>query len=134
MAIQEAHNISYRRNERRKATNLQTGAVLKIWSGDEALANCAAADLFRLQRIFWFRMPLPGSPFSASNGALNIVGVWNGNASNTGTATFHRIYDSGGNCAIQGDVTTDLILNNTSISTGQAVTVTQYTLTAGNQR
>lgn len=129
MAIQEG-TIFRTAGMSAKATNLQTGAVLKIWSGTRP-ANCAAADLPAGNLLV--SMPLPGGPFSASNGALNIVGVWNGNASNTGTATFHRIYDSGGNCAIQGDVTTDLILNNTSISTGQAVTVTQYTLTAGNQ-
>ena len=35
-------------------------------------------------------------------------------------------------CHVQGNVTTDLVLNNTSITNGQTVTVTQFTVTAGN--
>jgi hypothetical protein len=42
------------------------------------------------------------------------------------------MYDSGGTCHIQGNVTSDLILNNTNIASGQTVTVTSFTVTAGN--
>jgi hypothetical protein len=42
------------------------------------------------------------------------------------------MYDTGAVCHIQGNVTTDLVLNNTSIASGQTVTVTSFTVTAGN--
>jgi hypothetical protein len=35
-------------------------------------------------------------------------------------------------CVVQGNVTTDLTLNNTNIASGQTVQVTSFTVTAGN--
>ena len=111
-----------------KAANLGGTASLKIFSG--ALpANCGAADPSGLLCT----ITLPASPFgSASAGAIALAGSWTANASATGTAACHRIYDSTGGCQIQGNVTTDLVLNNVSITSGQSVTVTGYTLTSGN--
>jgi hypothetical protein len=111
-----------------KATNLGGTANLKIFSG-AVPANCAAADPTGLL----VTMTLPASPFgAAAAGAMALAGTWSATASATGVAASHRIYDSSGNCAIQGNVTTDLVLNNTSITSGQSVTVTGYTLTSGN--
>ena len=111
-----------------KATNLGATASLKIFSG-AVPANCAASDPTGLLCT----ITLPASPFApASGGAMNMAGSWTANAINTGTAASHRIYDSSANCAVQGNVTTDLVLNNTSITSGQSITVTQYTLTSGN--
>jgi hypothetical protein len=127
MAIQEGVNF---RNAglNGKATNLGATASLKIFSGSLP-ANCAASDPTGLLCT----ITLPASPFgSAAAGAIAIAGTWTANASATGTAACHRVYDSGGNCAIQGNVTTDLVLNNVSITSGQSVTVTGYTLTSGN--
>ena len=98
-----------------------------LWDG--AGNDCAASDPTGLLAT----ITLPASPFAAaSGGIMNMAGTWSVAASGTGTAASHRIYDSSANCAIQGNVTTDLVLNNTSINSGQTVAVTQYTLTAGN--
>lgn len=111
-----------------KAASLGTAATLKIFSGGVP-ANCAAADPAGLLCT----MTLPAAPFgTASAGSMAFAGTWSGTASASGTAAAHRIYDSGGNCAAQGNVTSDLVLNNTSISSGQTITVTGYTLTSGN--
>jgi hypothetical protein len=42
------------------------------------------------------------------------------------------MYDTGSVCHVQGNTTTDLVLNNESITSGQTVTVTQFSVTAGN--
>ena len=111
-----------------KATQLGGTASLKIFSG-AVPANCAASDPTGLLCT----ITLPASPFgSASGGAMNMSGSWTANASATGTAASYRIYDSSSVCQNQGNVTTDLVLNNTSITSGQSISVTQYTLTSGN--
>jgi hypothetical protein len=111
-----------------KATNLGGTANLKIFSG-AVPANCAASDPTGLLCT----ITLPATPFSAAGaGAMALAGTWTAAATATGTAQSHRLYDSAGNCAIQGNVTTDLVLNNTSITSGQSISVTAYTLTSGN--
>jgi hypothetical protein len=42
------------------------------------------------------------------------------------------MYDGSAVCHVQGNTTVDLVLNNTSIAIGQTVTVTAFTVTAGN--
>lgn len=127
MAIQ--YGVNYRNaGLNGKAAQLGATASLKIFSG-AVPANCAAADPTGLLCT----ITLPASPFgSAAAGAINMAGSWSANASATGTAVSHRIYDSSAACQLQGNVTTDLVLNNTSITSGQSITVTQYTLTSGN--
>ena len=118
------------RNARLDATNANLGssATLKIFSG-AVPANCAAADPSGLLAT----ITLPATPFAAaSGGVLMKSGTWSTTGSAAGTAASFRIYDSSSNCAMQGNVTTDLILDNTSISIGQAITVTAFNDTAGN--
>lgn len=75
---------------------------------------------------------------AASSGTKTLNGTWqDSSADNTGTAGHFRIYDSGGNCHIQGTVTAtggggDMTVDNTSFASGQQFTVTTFTLTAGN--
>ena len=118
------------RNAKLNAINTELGATatLKIWTGAEP-ANCAAADPAGLL----VTITLPASPFAAaSGGAVALSGSWSAAASGSGTAASFRIYDSGAVCQIQGNVTTDLVLNNTSIVATQTVTVTSFGITAGN--
>lgn len=127
MAFQEGVLL---RNAKLNAFNTQLGATatLKIFSGAEP-ANCAAADPAGLLAT----ITLPASPFAAASaGAIALAGSWSVAASGTGTAASYRIYDSSAVCQMQGNVTTDLVLNNTSITTGQTVTVTAYGVTSGN--
>jgi hypothetical protein len=122
------------RNARLNALNteLSTGAILKLFSG--ALpANCAAAD----PSGTLCTITLTGSAFaSASSGAMAMTGTWAGTGSASGTAACFRLYDSGGTtCHQQGDAGTSgtaMVLTNASIANGQAVSVTTYTITAGN--
>jgi hypothetical protein len=108
-------------------TRIGSSGHLKIFSG-AVPANCAAADPSGpLADI-----TLPAVFLTSSNGVTTIAGSWTVAASATGTAQCFRMYDGSAGCHIQGNVTTDLVLNNTSIASGQTVTVTSFTVTAGN--
>lgn len=100
---------------------------LKIFSGAEP-ANCAAADPAGVLAT----IVLPASFLTSSSGVTTIAGTWSVAASGSGTAQSFRMYDGSAVCHVQGNVTTDLVLNNTSITSGQTVTVTQFSVTAGN--
>lgn len=110
-----------------------TAAVLKIFSGAQP-ANCAAADPTGLL----VTITLPSDWMSAASaGAKALLGTWSGTASG-GAATApvsFRIYDSGvTTCHLQGSAgvgSGDLQVNG-AITSGQSVTVTAFTLTAGN--
>ena len=108
-------------------TTVGASGSLKIFSGAEP-ANCAAADPAGLLAT----IVLPASFLTSSGGVTTIAGVWSVAASATGTAQSFRMYDGSAVCHVQGNTTTDLVLNNTSITSGQTVTVTQFSVTAGN--
>jgi len=109
-------------------TYLGVTPTLKIFSGAEP-GNCAAGDPSGLLCT----ISLPNPPFTAASGALTLAGSWTTSTSTAGTAASFRIYDTAGpTCCMQGNVTTDLVLNNTSIGTNQTVTVTAFGDTAGN--
>lgn len=101
--------------------------TLKVFSGAEP-ANCAAADPAGLLAT----IALPASFLTSTGGVTTIAGVWSVAASAGGTAASFRMYDGSAVCHVQGNVTTDLVLNNTNITTGQTVQVTSFTVTAGN--
>ncbi len=110
-------------------------ALFRIYSG-AAPANCAAAATGTLL----VEATLPSDWMAAaSNGSKALSGTWQDTSANaTGTAGYWRIYDSSGTtCHAQGTVTAtggggDLTLDNTSIATGQSVTITSFTISAGN--
>jgi hypothetical protein len=108
-------------------TTIGASGTLKIFSGAEP-ANCAAADPTGLLAT----ITLPASFLTSSGGVTTIAGTWSVAASATGTAASFRMYDGSAVCHVQGNTTTDLVLNNTSITSGQTVTVTQFSVTAGN--
>lgn len=110
-------------------------AKLQIYSGSVP-ANCAAADSGTLLA----EMTLPSDWMAAaSSGAVSKSGTWEDTSANaTGTAGHFRIKDNAGTtCHMQGTITAtggggDLTLDNTSIASGQTVTITSFTITAGN--
>jgi hypothetical protein len=108
-------------------TTIGASGTLKIFSGAQP-ANCAAADPTGLLAT----IALPAAFLTSSGGVTTIAGTWSVAASATGTAATFRMYDGSSVCHVQGNTTTDLVLNNTSITTGQTVTVTQFSVTAGN--
>jgi hypothetical protein len=113
-------------------TEVGTGAVLKIRTGS-APADVATADSGSVLVTITLDSDWMAA---ASSGSKAKAGTWSGTASGTGTAEHFRIYASNGTTQkIQGTVgqgSGDLSLDNTSIASGQTVTVTAFTLTDGN--
>ena len=116
-------------------TTIGTTAVLKMFTGSPP-ANVATADSGTLL----VSMTLPSDWMAAaSSGSKAKSGTWEDtSADGTGTAGHWRLYASDGTtCHAQGTITAtggggDMTLDNTSITTGQNVTVTSFTVSAGN--
>lgn len=116
-------------------TAIGTSAVLKIRTGAPP-STCATADSGTVLATF----SLPSDWMAAaSSGSKAKSGTWEDtSADNTGTAGHFRIYASDGTtCHAQGTVTAtggggDMTLDNTSIASTQTVTITSFSLTAGN--
>jgi hypothetical protein len=116
-------------------TTVGTSAVLKIRTGAPP-ANCAAADSGTVLAT----CSLPSDWMAAASaGSKAKSGTWeDASADNTGTAAHWRLYASDGTtCHAQGTVTAtggggDMTVDNTSFVSGQAFTVTGFTLNAGN--
>lgn len=134
MAIQLSVAVRNARLDTIEST-IGTSAILRIFSGAQP-ANCAAADSGTLL----VEATLPSDWMAAaSSGSKALSGTWqDASANGTGTAGHYRIYNSAGStCHIQGSVTAtggggDMTLDNTSIASGQQVTITSYTLTDAN--
>jgi hypothetical protein len=116
-------------------TAIGTSAVLKIRTGS-APADCATADSGTV--LATFNLPSDWMA-AASSGSKAKSGTWQDTSADaTGTAAHWRLYASDGTtCHAQGTVTAtggggDLTLDNTSIASGQSVTISTFTLTAGN--
>lgn len=134
MALQLSDAV---RNARLDAieASIGTGAVLKIRTGAPP-ANCAAADSGTVLAT----LTLPSDWMAAaSGGSKALSGSWSdASADATGTAAHFRLYASDGTtCGLQGTVTAtggggDMTVDNTSFASGQAFSVTSFTLTDGN--
>jgi hypothetical protein len=75
---------------------------------------------------------LPATPFTSGTGAVTLNGTWSVAASDTGTAAHYRL--TNGSDIEEGTITAtggggDLTLDNTSIATGQTVSITSWTRT-----
>jgi hypothetical protein len=127
MTLQYSTTIRNNKLDQVEST-IGTSAVLKIFSGAQP-ANCAAADPSGLL----VSMTLPSDWMNgASAGSKTKLGTWSASATGSGTAASWRIYASDGTtCGLQGN-TTDMVFDNTNIASGQTVSVTAFTLTAGN--
>lgn len=132
MAIQLGASVRNARLDAIEST-IGTSPILKIRTGS-APADCATADSGTVLAT----LTLPSDWLAAaSSGSKAKSGTWQDTSADaTGTAGHFRIYDSGGStCHLQGTCgigTGDLQLDNTSIASGQSVTVTGFTLTDGN--
>ncbi len=115
-------------------TAVGTSGILRIYSGSRP-ANVAAA----ISGTLLAECVCNASAFAAaaSGGVLTANAIANDSSANaSGTATHYRLFRSDGTTAvIDGDVSTsgaDLNLDNTSINSGQVVSITSFTITAGN--
>lgn len=132
MALQYSSTIYLARLDQ---VEVSTGvsAKLLIFKGS-APANCAAADTGTLLAT----LTLPSDWMNAASGTTKtLLGSWTASASAgaADTPTHFRLKDNAGTtCHVQGTCgigSGDLQVNGT-ITSGQAVTVTSFTLTAGN--
>jgi len=114
-----------------------TAPILKIYDLTAgAPANCAAS----ITATVLATITLPSDWMAAaSSGSKAKSGTWQDAAADaSGTADFWRIYDSSDTtCHLQGTVTAtggggDLTLDNTSINSGQSVTISSFSISAGN--
>ena len=112
-----------------------TDAVLKIRTGSVP-ASCADADSGTVLAT----ITLPSDwMLDASGGTKSKSGTWSDTSADaTGTAAHWRLYASDGTtCHMQGTATAtggggDMTLDNTSIASGQTITITGFSITAGN--
>lgn len=116
-------------------STIGVSAVMKIRSG-AVPANCAAADSGTVLAT----LNLPSDWMAAASGGSKAKsGTWEDTSADAaGTAGHFRIYASDGTtCHLQGTVTAtggggDLTVDNTSFASGQAFSVTAFTITKGN--
>jgi hypothetical protein len=116
-------------------TTVGASAILEIRTGSPP-ANCATASSGTLLAL----CSLPADWMNAASGGTKTKnGTWQDTSANgTGTAGYFRIFDTTGTtCHAQGTVTLtggggDMTVDNTSFVTGQAFSVTTFTLTSGN--
>ncbi len=124
------------KNAKLGATGLRayigTSAKLRIYSGtkpanpDTAIAGTLLVELTGNATAFG----------TEAAGVLTASAIANGTAVATGTASHYRLFQSNGTTPVLdgtvGTATSDLILDNTSIATGQVVSVSSFTITEGN--
>ncbi len=114
-------------------TTVSTSPTLSIWSG-AAPADCATANSGTLL----VSMTLPSDWMAAaSSGSKAKSGTWEDTSADaSGTAAHFRIHQ-GNACHVQGTVSLtsgggDMELDNTNIAAGQQVTISTFSITAGN--
>jgi len=110
-----------------------SGPKINIYSGAQpANANTAISG-----QTLLVTLTVSGSFGTDSNGTITLSAVTNGTAVATGTASFFRITKSDNTTVVMdGSVATsdaDLVLNNTSIATGQVVSISAGTIIRANQ-
>ena len=132
MAIQYSVAVNNARLDAIESTT-GTAPILRIFSGSQP-ANCAAADSGTL--LCSITLPTDWMN-SASAASKTLLGTWSGTASagSGATPTHFRIWNSGATtCHLQGTCgvgSGDLQVNGT-ITSGQTVTVTSFTINAAN--
>ena len=114
-------------------STIGTSAVIKIRSGSVP-ATVATADAGTV--LSTINAPSDWMA-AASGGTKALSGTWQDTSADaTGTAAHFRVYASDGTtCHMQGTVTAtdgggDMTVDNTSFASGQAFTITAFTLTA----
>jgi len=110
-----------------------SAAIIHIYDGTQpANANTAIST-----QTLLVALNVSGSFGTDSNGTITMSSVTSATAVATGTATFFRITKSDNSTVVMdgsvGTSGTDMILDNTSIATGQTVSITSGTIIRANQ-
>ena len=136
MALQYSDSVRNAQLDAVEST-IGTAAVLKIYDLTAgAPANCAAA----ITGTVLATITLPSDWMNAaSGGSKTKLGTWQDTSADAaGTADFFRLFASDGTtCHAQGTVTAtggggDMTLDNAVIASAQSVTISTFTIAAGN--
>lgn len=107
-----------------------TDGLLRIYDGTQPATGGTATTL--LAELTFSTT----SAAAASGGVLTFSAITDDSSANaTGTATWFRVVDSAASHVFDGTAGTsgtDLVLNTASITSGGTVSVTSFTITAGN--
>lgn len=111
-------------------------AILELRSGPPP-ADCSAADSGTLLAQIILPTDLMAA---ASAGSKAKQGTWTGTGAGTGDIAHFRVKEMGspdvthiqGTVGLSGSPSYDMTVDNTSVTPGQAITVSTFTLTAGN--
>ena len=108
-------------------------ALLRIYDGSQpASPDTAVGSQTKLAELTCNASAFAGA---ASGGVLTANAISSANALASGTASWFRLCKSDATAVIDGTVGTsgtDLVIDNTSINSGQSVSVTSLTITSGN--
>ena len=108
-------------------TEFPAGSILEIRTTTAAGAESAAGGALLCS------ITLPASPWSAAaTSAKTKNGTWSAAASGTGTAGHYRLKNAADTRRLEGTVgqgSGDLSLDNTSVNSGQTVTVSTFQVT-----
>lgn len=116
-------------------SSIGTGPRLYIWGGAAMPSACSVAD----SGTSLVGMDLPSDWMAASSASsVGLTGSWQTRARSDGTARYFRIYQlSTGSCVVQGNCTDSggagpLLLSSSTITSGDTVTISAFTIVAGN--
>ena len=109
-----------------------SGAIIHLYTGTQPVnANTALSG-----NTLLVSLTISGSFGTDSNGTLTLGSVTNGTAVATGTATFFQITKSDNSTVVMnGSVGTsdaDMVLNTTTINSGETVSITSGTIIRNN--
>lgn len=107
--------------------------VVKLFSG-AVPADCAAVD--PSGELADGALPTDALDDDDLDGVATMTDAWSLTGTAAGTAACFRVYDSSGNCGLQGNVTATggggvMEIDSTTIVVGKVVTVTAVTITIG---
>lgn len=114
-------------------TAVGNAGLLKIYDGSKPASPDTAVGAQVLLASLTCGTPFAPASSSAHPSVLTANAISSATAGNTSTATWFRITSSGGTASVDGTVgtsSTDLVLNSTSITSGQTVSVTSLTATS----
>jgi len=131
MTIQYSTTLRNNKLDQVEST-IGTGTILKILTG--SVPNSPATIDSGTTLVV---MTLPSDWMAAASGGTKAKqNTWQVSAVGTGTCGYFRVYDStAGTCHVQGTCgqgSGDLSFDNSSVNSGQVVTINTFTLTAGN--
>lgn len=116
-------------------STIGNAGLLKIYDGTQPASPDTAVGAQVLLSTHTCGSPFGPASSSAHPSVLTANAIGSATAGNTSTATWFRITTSGGTAHVDGSVGTssaDLILNSTSITSGQTVSITSLTVTSFN--